>query len=73
MSRAHQPSWDRAHIKFKRGTQLPQSRLTEDDVKLIRELAKSGMKFRTIGEKFDIHHTTAWRVANYLDWKHVRD
>jgi len=56
---------------MKRGIDLPQTKLTPDDVILIRALAKDGMKFRTIGEKFDIHHTTAWRIANYCDWKHI--
>lgn len=56
---------------MKRGNELPQTKLTPHDVVLIRALAESGMKYRDIGEKFEIHHTTAWRVANYYDWKHV--
>lgn len=56
----------------KRGNELPQSKMTDDDVILIRELAKAGIKYRDIGEKFCIHHTTAWRIANYYDWRHVK-
>ena len=56
---------------MKHGTELPQTKLTTEDVILIRALRNEGMKYRDIGEKFDIHHTTAWRIANYADWKHV--
>jgi hypothetical protein len=56
---------------MKRGNELPQSKLTPDDVVLIRALSADGMSFREIGRKFEIHHTTAWRIANYLDWKQV--
>jgi len=55
----------------KRGEQLPQSINTESDVRLIRELHSGGISMREIGRKFEIHHTTVWRIVNYADWKHV--
>lgn len=61
----------RHHGRTKMGNDLPQSIVTPEDVVLIRELSESGMTYREIGVKFDIHHTTAWRIANYVDWRHV--
>lgn len=61
-----------ARFDVKHGKDLPQTKMDESDVKLIRALREDGMKYRDIGEKFDIHHTTAWRICNYLDHYRIR-
>ena len=58
--------------KQKRGNELPQAKNMPEDVRLIRELSHSGMSTREIGRKFDLHHTTVWRIVNYCDWKHIQ-
>ena len=66
--------------KVKRGSELPWSRLTESDVRLIRELiadreaTKAQLRELTnakIAEKFGVHVRTIDRVANGENWGHV--
>ena len=68
------------HQKFKRGSQLPQSKLTEDDVKLIwcliherNELKKkaSNLTNEKIAAKFNVHRRTIERITEKGGWNHV--
>ena len=54
-----------------RGQQLPQSKLTDDDVRIMRALHSDGFPTTHIAPKFDVNQATAWRVCNYATWKHV--
>lgn len=58
--------------KCKRGTQLPQARLTDDDVRLMRALHESGVSIRQVAIKFEIAYSWAWRICRYGGWRHVR-
>ena len=55
----------------KRGEQLPQSKLTDADVRLIRALHEQGVPTSQIAKKFEISQSSAWRVCNYETWRHV--
>lgn len=66
-------------LKVKRGSQLPQSRLTEDDVRLIRQLVEQRDELirrareltnARIAEKFDVHRRTIDRVTSGEGWGH---
>lgn len=66
--------------KVKRGAALPQSKLTDDDVRLIRGLVERRNQLiqeaRTltnarIAEKFDVHQRTIDRVTSRAGWIHV--
>ena len=55
-----------------RGSALKQSKLTESDIPLIRELRSAGLKYRDIASKFDVDHSTIWLACNGGTWSHVR-
>jgi len=64
----------------KRGTELPQSKLTESDVNLIRELIDyreslkreiKTMRNSDIAEKFNVHVRTIDRVSSGYTWSHL--
>jgi len=66
--------------KVKRGEELPQSRLTDDDVRTIRELIDQRSELlrqarelsnRKIAEKFGVHFRTIDRIATGETWGHV--
>jgi len=63
-----------------RGTDLPQAKLNEDDVILIRALVMERNRLisearkltdKKISEKFGIHPNTVWKLTKYGSWKHV--
>ena len=55
----------------KRGTDLPQSKLTEDDVRLMRALDDAGVPVTHIAAKFEVAYNCAWQVVRYATWRHV--
>jgi len=66
--------------KVKRGEDLPQSRLTDDDVRAIRQLISERSELlrqarelsnRKIAEKFGVHFRTIDRIATGETWGHV--
>nr|WP_227501843.1 hypothetical protein [Acinetobacter baumannii] len=46
-------------------------KVTEEDVKNIRELHKSGLSFRQLGHKYDISHEMCRRICNGYCYKEV--
>lgn len=46
-------------------------KLDPEDVILIRELHKEGMKLRVIAEKFEISKTNVSKIVNRKIWTHV--
>ena len=67
-------------LKVKRGQDLPQSKLTDDDVKMIRQLIEhreelkrqaSELTAAKIAEKFGVHIRTIDRVSTGENWGHV--
>jgi predicted DNA-binding transcriptional regulator YafY len=65
---------------IKRGSELPQTKLTDDDVKLIRQCVLERERLReeakklsneALAEKFEVHTRTIDRVTQYRGWIHV--
>ena len=66
--------------KVKRGEELPQARLTEGDVRIIRELIEERVRLhkearaltnKRIAEKFGVHIRTIDRINSGETWGHV--
>ena len=68
-------------LNVKRGTDLPQSKLTEEDVKLARQLHEykkvqikrlnETLSIKALAEKFDVSERAMERVLNRTNWGHV--
>ena len=67
-------------LKVKRGQDLPQSKLTDDDVKMIRQLIEhreelkrqaSELTAAKIAQKFGVHYRTIDRISTGEGWGHV--
>ena len=67
-------------LKVKRGQDLPHAKLTDDDVKMIREMIEhreelkrqaSELTAAKIAEKFGVHVRTIDRVSTGENWGHV--
>lgn len=65
-----------------RGTDHPLSKLTDDDVRLIRECVAERERLReearrlsneALAEKFGVHHRTIERITQYRGWIHIRE
>lgn len=68
------------------GSALPQSKLTERLIPVIRELHAAGITTRRLGRGMGVNHTAIWQVVTavpvmdarglverrYLTWDHVR-
>jgi hypothetical protein len=50
---------------WKRGESHHRSRLSDDDVRLMRELREEGLTYREIAEKFECSIWTARDIADY--------
>jgi DNA-binding transcriptional regulator YiaG len=72
----------RDHHLMARGEQLPQSKLTEADVRNIRELhalkqseiarLNETLSAKALARKWDVHVRTIDKILTYETWKHVR-
>jgi len=67
-------------LKVKRGSQLPHSKLNEDDVRHILRLVAHREQLKRqaaaltnakIAEKFDVHQRTIDRITAKTSWLHV--
>lgn len=47
-------------------------KLTEDDVRLIRALSDEGLELKEIADKFEVSHSTVWKIKNRITWKSVK-
>lgn len=56
-----------------RGEGNSQAKLTEADVRTIRQWYKNGIFMWFLSEQFEISQTQIWRIIHRVDWKHVRD
>jgi len=65
---------------IKRGEQLPQSKLTDDDVRLLRKCAAERERLRKeanelsnkrLAEKFEVHIHTIEKILQRSTWIHV--
>lgn len=61
----------RAHEFARRGRELPQSKLTEEVVRRIRE-NKDGLTANQGAERLGVHRRTIDGVRSYRTWRHVR-
>ena len=73
-------------MNVSRGTALPQSKLTERLVPVIRDLHAAGVTTRQLGRGLGVNHTAIWQAVTsvlvtdasgrigrrYLTWDHVR-
>lgn len=67
-------------LKVKRGSDLPQAKLTEGDVSNILEIVRDREEMRTklrsmtnraLAEKFEVHQRTIDKITSGLSWSHV--
>lgn len=54
-----------------KGELHPQSKLTREDILLMRKLRSDGLSFSEIGSRFGIHRNYARQIALGLRWTHV--
>ena len=58
-------------MTYSRGEHRPDAKLTEADVRVIREMWAAGMKQREIAEHFPVSYVTIHLVVSGKNWKHV--
>ena len=69
---AKQNSHDRMlHGNTSRGERTPSSKLTADDIRVIRERRANGEVYRVLATEFDVSITTIWQIATRRNWKHI--
>lgn len=56
-----------------RGEAQPKSKLTEDDVRTIRQLLKEGISHRNIAERFGVRNPTISYIKHGKRWGHIKD
>jgi AraC-like DNA-binding protein len=72
----------RAHEFCKRGNDLPQSKLNDDKVRIMRRRHERALalvkriharhSIKAIANDFGVHERTAEKVLNYTTWRHVK-
>ena len=67
-------------LKVKRGSELPQAKLTEDDVRLIRQAVEERERLRAEASRltnkslagfFNVHQRTIDKITEGHGWTHV--
>ena len=56
-----------------RGASNPNSTITEDDVRAIRELSRAGLYPPTIAKMIGTTKTVVYNILKGATWKHVKD
>lgn len=56
-----------------RGTQLPQAKLTEEQVKAIRVRNRMGVPRHRLAAEYGVHLRTIDKACTYESWVHVRE
>jgi len=56
-----------------KGESLPQSKVTEQDVRDIRRLYEEGWSQGALGRRYDITQPTVYDIVHRISWKHVED
>jgi hypothetical protein len=54
------------------GEQVPSSKLTDDDVRLIRSLAANGILHRVIAHQFNLTRSAITNIVNRRSWQHIK-
>jgi hypothetical protein len=55
----------------RRGENEPHAKLTEANVRAIREERQEGATLKSLGEQYGVSLGTIWRVVQRLSWNHV--
>lgn len=55
----------RRGYRYRRGEAHPRAKLTDDDVRLVRELKGAGLGYGEIGKKFDVSRFTVRDVCKH--------
>jgi len=63
----------RGKLIHKKGMDVPNSKLTDSDVREIRRLGKAGMFQRDIGKRFGVTHPVIGKILRRTAWSHVLD
>jgi len=64
-------NWVRSHPETTRGENNGRSKLTADDVRLIRTLWSNGTTSTDLARMFGITDSCAWNAATRRSWKHL--
>ena len=54
-----------------RGERCVHSRLTANDIPMIRELRLSGLTYRAIASRFGVYHSCIIKICKNQSWKHL--
>ena len=54
-----------------RGEAVHTSKLSEEDVRMIRFLAQSGQGVRELGRRYGVAHSTVRKIVNGEAWRHL--
>jgi DNA invertase Pin-like site-specific DNA recombinase len=57
---------------YRRGEQHPRAKLSDDDVRLVRELHEAGLGYRKIASKFEVSRSTIRDWCNHYTRTHRR-
>lgn len=56
-----------------KGSECPWAKLTEEDVKIIKEMILNGVVQRRIAEKFNVDPATICYIKKGVSWKHLKE
>lgn len=56
---------------YHQGSSHPNSKLTNADIPVIRELAKSGKSRQQIAIRYGVHKRTISQIVNGVTWSHI--
>lgn len=59
------------NIETYRGASHPGSKLTEEQVRMIRELHQQGVSCVRIAKEVNVNSTAIWRIVTRKTWRHI--
>ena len=58
----------RRGYRYRCGEEHPRAKLSQEDVRLVRELKDAGLGYGEIGKKFEVSRFTVRDVCRYKTW-----
>ncbi len=55
-----------------RGVDHGMAKLTDEDVRSIRVLARAGNSQRAIADRYGVHQANVWSIVHRKTWAHVK-
>jgi Mor family transcriptional regulator len=67
----HSQEFKQRHSEITKGINNPNSKLTDEIVREIRNEYNNGIKMKDLAKKYDVNAPCIWKIIHNYTWKHL--